>query len=154
MENIPKQARRSRYAQNAAVCSFKNACALQNLNIKSPLVLFFIDTVSMEISIKCLVYFQLFSSVSLSLSHGCPQWPCRGSWGQFQPWIGTAVLPCFTHPVHRLQQGQEQQLSHRESFCIWIVITEHSYSKARLYFKRRLNLQNADLIIQFLVIMI
>lgn len=66
-EYVPLQAHRNRYAQNASVCSFKNACALQNLNIKSPLVLSFIDTVSMEISTKCLVYFQLFSSVSLSL---------------------------------------------------------------------------------------
>lgn len=115
--------------QICTICSFKNACALQILNIKSPLVLFYRQRVSMEISIKCLVYFQLFSSVSLSLSHGCPQWPCRGGWGQFEPWVGTAVLPCFTHPVRCLQQGQEQQLSHRESFCIWPVTTEHSLTQ-------------------------
>lgn len=150
METSHSKAWRSRYAQNAAVCSFRNDCALQNLNKKSPLV-FFIDTVSMEISIKCFVYFQLLSSVCLSLSHGCPQWPCRGSWGQFEPWLGTAVLPWFTHSVFRLQQGQEQQLSHRGSFCFWTVTTEHSHSKGRVYFKRRLNLQNSDLIIQLLM---
>lgn len=100
----------------------------------------------MEISIKCLVYFQLFSSVSLSLSHGCPQWPCRGSWGQFEPWLGTTVLPCFTHPVRCLQQGQEQQLSHRESFCIWTVTTEHSLTQRAEFILRE---SWADLIIQF-----
>lgn len=105
----------------------------------------------MEISIKCFIYFQLLSSVCLSLSHGCPQWPCRGSWGQFEPWLGTAVLPWITHSVFCLQQGQEQQLSHRGSFCFWTVTTEHSHSKGSVYFKRRLNLQNVNLIIQLLM---
>lgn len=41
METSHSKAWRSRYTQNAAVCSFRNACALQNLNIKSPLVRFY-----------------------------------------------------------------------------------------------------------------
>ncbi len=41
METSHSKSWRSTYAQNAAVCSFRNACALQNLNIKSPLVRFY-----------------------------------------------------------------------------------------------------------------
>lgn len=126
------------------LCSFKNACALQNLNIKSPLVLSFIDTVSMEIFTKCLVYFQLSVSLFLMDVPSDPAGKVEGVWTLTRD-TGRPLLYTFSM---RLQQGQEQQLSHRESLCVWTVTTAHSHSKATVYFRRRLNLQNGDLIMQ------